>query len=99
MKIKIGKITEEILRMSNDLYKTSTQNERLSIQLKNTNRSVSEIDELITVNYSGTIILVDDGKEETFEGYKFESVRKAYDSSNKQLTIEFIKQEEELSEA
>lgn len=98
MKIKIGNITEEILRMSNDISKSSTPSERLSMDLKNINRSVAEIDELISAHFTGTIILVDDGEEETFSGYEFENIHKSYDSMRKQLTIEFIKQEEVSAE-
>lgn len=91
MKIKIGAMTEEIRRMSNEIFKNdSSARERISIELKDTTKTVAEIDELITQNFTGTIVLVDDdGVEESFIGYEFESARKNYDNMGKQMSLEF----------
>lgn len=99
MKIKIGTITEEIVRMNNEIYKSvENGNERLSIELKDTSHTVEGIDGLIAKNFDGSLTFIDDGKkEEAFNGYTFESVRKSYDTMGKQLTMEFKKAGQEES--
>ena len=92
MKIKIGKITEDVLRMTNDIFKTDSPSERLYVDLKNTNRSAAEIDELITANFTGSLTFVDGDKEEVFTGYSVDNIRKSYDGTGEQISIEFKKQ-------
>ena len=91
MKIKIGTVTEDIKRMSNEIFKNSdTGRERISVELKNSRRSVTEMNELLDQNFAGTLILIDDeGIEETFEGYELETIRKSYDATGKQITLGF----------
>lgn len=90
MKIKFGSVTEEINRMSNDIFKDGGTKERIAIELKNVNRTVAEIDALLEQNFTGTLVLVDDEeKEESFSGYELESIRKNYDSTGKQISLVF----------
>ena len=91
MKIKIGTVTEDIKRMSNEIFKNSdTGRERISVELKNSKRSVTEMNELLDQNFAGTLTLIDDEEvEESFEGYELETIRKNYDSSGKQITLGF----------
>lgn len=99
MKIKLGKITEDVSRMTNEIYKNTSPSERLSIDLKDTCQTVAEIDERITSNLTDTIVFMDDdGTEETFNGYVFDNVRKSYDDIGKRLSIEFTKLEENVPE-
>lgn len=99
MKIKIGKITEEVSRMTNEIFKTTNPSERLTVELKDTSKSVAEIDESLVENHNGSIVFVDDdGMEETFSGYALDSVRKSCDDNGKRVSIEFKKQEEIVSE-
>lgn len=97
MKIKIGEITEDVLRMTNEIFKTTDSSERLTIELKDTRKSVAEIDELLVDNYSDSIIFIDDDDvEETFSGYVLDSVRKSCDDNGKRVSIEFKKQSENM---
>ena len=90
MKIKFGSATEEINRMSNDIFKDGNTKERIAVELKNTDRSVADVDELLEQNFTGTLVLVDDEeKEESFSGYELESIRKNYDSTGKQISLMF----------
>lgn len=98
MKIKIGTITEDVLRVSNDIFKIDNPCERLYIDLKNTNRSAAEIDELITANFTGSITFIDGNQEEVFTGYDIDNIRKTHDGIGEQISMEFKKQKDTGSE-
>ena len=101
MKIKVGTITEEVKRVTSEIHKnTDNGEERLTVELKDTTRTVAEVDALMDQNFEGSLILVDDeGTEETFSGYEFESARKSYDNMGKQLTLGFKKAGDQEAEA
>lgn len=98
MKIKIGTVTEDIVRMNNELYKNLDTGTILTIDFKNTDRTVEEIDELFAENFTGDVIFIaDDGDEETYADYVIESIRKSYDENSTQISVELKKEKTQVA--
>lgn len=93
MKIKIGTMEEVIERLNNEIYKNVDEGkERLSVELADSERNVSELNTLLSEQFTGSLTFCDDdGVEEVYSGYELESIRKSYDNMGRQIFIEFTR--------
>lgn len=100
MKLKIGSLIEEIASMSNEIFENQTpKEERIYVELKDTNRTAPEILNSFKENYTGTLTVVySKNIEETFIGYQLETIRKMYDEFGVQIGIDFVKREQSETE-
>lgn len=93
MKIKFGEVTKDVKRFTNEINRTDwgDMREQLSVDIEDTQASVAGLDELFIQNFHGELTLVDEDTQEQFTGFKYEGVRKNYDSTGKQVTVMFRK--------
>lgn len=93
MKIKIGTMEEVIERLNNEIYKNVDEGkERLSVELADSGRNVSELNTLLSEQFTGSLTFYDDdGVEEVYSGYEIESIRKSYDNMGRQIFVEFTR--------
>lgn len=98
MKLKIGSLVEEITSMSNEIFENQTpKEERIYVELKDTNRTAPEILNSFKENYTGTLTVVyGENIEETFVGYQLETIRKMYEEFGVQIGIDFVKRNENV---
>lgn len=98
MKIKIGTYEADI-RSFDDVIscdiETDTDQERLSVALISTAPTVTEVNDSIKQNFEGSLVIVKtNGDEETYTGFRLDSVRKFGEAGGDgdRITIGFIKE-------
>lgn len=98
MKLKIGSLVEEITSMNNEIFENQMpKEERIYVELKDTNRTAPEILNSFKENYTGTLTVVySENIEETFVGYQLETIRKMYEEFGVQIGIDFVKRNENV---
>lgn len=101
MRIRFGEITKEVKRFTNEINRTEwgDTREQLSVDMEETTASVAELDGLFIQDFQGELTLVDEDQEERFTGFKYEGIRKNYDSKGRQVTVMFRKSQEGQEEA
>ena len=93
MKIRFGEIAKDAKRFTNEINRTDwgDMREQLSVDIEDTAASVAGLDEVIIQNFSGELVLDGEDAQEVFSDFKYEGIRKNYDSKGKQVTVMFRK--------
>lgn len=93
MKIKFGEVTKDVKRFTNEINRMDwgDMREQLSVDIEDTTASVAGLDELFIQNFKGELVLSGEDTEEVFTDFKYEGIRKNYDSTGKQVTVMFRK--------